>query len=590
MTGPEDLLTEGIERLRRALDRARLYGVEHREARTAIDAAWEPLAEVLSQGRPVTLQAGLEGLAFRGRVLVPEDDDKEGLGRLLHREGIAELTLQPSLTRRELSQLLDVVRVNLALPEHEEETLESLLWQARLDGISFRAVAALMEAEAISGDALRYMQSRGADRLSALVSGLDAAAEGRSPRRGPVSDDALVQAVDRAQGEVEMVAGEDGAWEVEADGWELSLAQDAAEDAATVARYRAEVALEQPGDQVRRACLLLFRAAATPQGDLGPDVALTLAREAIDEVLRQHDAFALVQVVHAGRQELARTQDPSLAAMLQEFLSRATQPVLVARLLAAAGPTADPAATEELVGLLDDLAIRALIEWSFAPEAEGASATRGRWLATALGDVAARRARRWLWAEGADPELLVPAALLLRGHDAEEDRALRRAMLDHPAGRVCEIALEWYAATGLPPADAARVLELLEDRRPRIRAAARATLSKAPPPEVSAWFQARLAPAALATRPAELQRDLCIACGQVMGARALRPLQLLLDRRIGLFAGREETALLEAAAQGLAAIGGSEARAVLEEGARSWVGARAQACKAALARMSGGTP
>ncbi|MCK6502461.1 hypothetical protein L6R53_03535 [Myxococcota bacterium] len=579
-------LADAAERLRRALDRARLYGVAHREAKAAIEHAWQPLREILSLGRPLTLQAGPDGLSWQGGLLAAEDEDKEGLGRILHREGIAELTLRPDLHIDELVRLLDVVRINLALPEHEEETLESLLWQARLEGVTFRAVAALMEAEAISGDALRYVQARGPVRTSPLVAELDAASR-RAPRRGALADDDLVRAVATAEDPVPMIAGEDGAWDVEAEALEAQLLDEADPDARAAARLRAELALEQPGDQLRRACLLLFRAAASAPTELGPDQALPLARDAIDEVLRQHDAFALSQLVHTLRQELGAATDPEATSLLREVLARATQPVLVARLLAAAGPTADPAATEDLVALLDDNAIRALVEWSFQAEADG-EAGRGRWLATALGEVAARRARRWLWDEGTEPELLVPAALLLRGRDGEDERALRPTLLDHPAGRVVEITLEWYAATGVPAAERPAVLALLEDRRPRIRAAARATLVRWPPPDIAAWFQARLSQASLAQRPPDLQRDLCVACGQIMGPKALRPLQALLDRRVGMFAGKGEGELLEAAAFGLAAIGGPEARAVLEEGAKSWVGARSAACKAALARLHGG--
>jgi hypothetical protein len=585
LTEQREQLTDAVERLRRALDRARLYGVAHREAKAAIEHAWQPLQVVLAAGRALTLQAGPDGLAWQGALLAPEDEDKEGLGRLLHREGIAELTLHPDMRQDELIRMLDVVRVNLALPEHEEETLESLLWQARLEGIRFRAVAALMEAEAISGDAMRYVQARGPSRTSPLIAALDGAAR-RTPAPGPVADDDLVRAVAEA-GDVAMIAGEDGAWEVEADALEVQLLDQADPDAQDAARLRAELAMEQPGDQLRRACLLLFRAAAAGQPDLGPPQAQALAREAIDEVLRQHDAFALSQLVRTLREELAGGPASDLALVLGEVLARATQPVLVARLLAAAGPAADPAATEELVALLDDNAIRALVEWSFQSEVEG-EAGRGRWLATALGEVAARRARRWLWEEGTEPELLVPAALLLRGRDGEEERALRPTLLQHPAGRVVELTLEWYAATGVPPAELSAVLALLEDRRPRIRAAARATLVRWPPPDIAAWFQARLSQVSLAQRPAELQRDLCVACGQIMGPKALRPLQALLDKRVGMFASKGEGELLEAAAFGLAAIGGPEARALLDEGAKSWVGARSSACKAALARLAGG--
>lgn len=573
----DEPLTRAIERTRRALERARLYGVHHPEAEATIDHAWEAWREALSGGRSLVLGAGLDGLAWSGRVLVPEDEDREGLGRLLHREGIAELTVHPVLTRAEFSRFLDVVRVNLGLPEHEEENLESLLWQARIEGLSFRAVAALMEAEAISGDAIRYLQTRPDSRLAALAAGGSAA--GRATRlAGPgerVADDTLVRAV--AEGEQEMIAGEDGAWDVADEPWQRALAEAEAEAAAAVA----EVARELPGDQIRRASAILLRAARADREELSRDEAMSLVSGAVDEVFRQHDTFALAQLIHLIRAENETSGDPALGSALRALLGRSTLPIHIARLLSQAGPDADPGATDELAVYLDDNATRALIEWSFADASEGV-AGRGRWLASGLGTVLAERARHWLWRDGGDPTLLIPAAMLLRGLDADADRLKRPAMLRHPASRVGEIALEWYRETGLPSTDIGQVLDLLEDRRPRIRAAALGALATAPSIELQPWFGQRITTQALDGRRPELQRDLCVACGRLLGTRAQRSLQLLLDRRLGLFAGKKETSVVEAAAFGLVAIGSPEARALVEEGAKSWVGAKALACKAAL--------
>lgn len=572
----EEVLARAIERTRRALDRARLYGVHHREAEATIDFAWEAWAEALASGRPLVLSAGLDGLASGGRVLVPEDEDREGLGRLLHREGIAELTVHPTFTRSEFARFLDVVRINLGLPEHEEESLEALLWQARLEGLAFRAVAALMEAEAISGDAIRYLQSRH-EGVQAMR-GHDAGDTRRVARPGErVAEDVLVRAV--AEGKETMIQGDDGAWEVDDDPWLRALAEEDAEAAAAVAA----VAAELPGDQIRRASAILLRAAGADRDELARDEAVALVSVAIDEVYRQNDPFALSQVIHLLKDEVEGSGDPSVGAALRGLLSRATLPIHVARLLSKAGPDADAAATDELLAYLDDAGTRALIEWSFADGGEN-SALRNVWLSSSFGEVLAQRARAWLWREGGDASLWVPAATLLKGVNAVEDQLKRKAMLRHPASRVAEIALEWYRDTGLPGTDIAVVLDLLEDRRPRVRAAALAALATAPAIELQPWFAQRITTQALDGRSPELQRELCIACGRLLGGRALRPLQLLLDRGLGLFAGRKEVTVIEAAAHGLIAIGTAEARAMVEEGSRSWVGAKAQACKAALAK------
>lgn len=567
----DEVLVRAADRTRRALERARLYGVHHREAEATILAAWEAWRVALDRGRPVVMQTGMDGLSVDGRLLLLEDEDRDGLGRLLHREGIAELCLEPSLEARGFVRFLDVVRLNLGLPEHEEENLESLLWQAGIEGLRFRAVAALMEAEAISGDAIRYMQTRAEGRGVGLARpGWKRGAEAVPER---LADDVLARAV--AEADRPMIAGEDGAWELEEQDLRGLLDAAEAESRAAVA----EMAREQPGDQVHRVARLLVRVARAGREELDPDEAIQLLGAALDQIHRLRDTFALARLIQLLREETEATGPPRLRQALDLLLAQATQPLPLARLLSEAGPESDPAAAVELFGLLDDPAIRALIEWSFADP----GARRSQWLATVVGEELAERARSWLWKEGGDPDLLIPAARLLRGLDAEADRLRRPAMLRHPASRVVEVALDWYAATGTPLSDLGLVMDLLEDRRPRIRAAARRALRGAPALELQSWFAQRVTEAGLDARSPELQKELCISAGLLLGARATRPLQLLLERRMGLFAGRKEGEVIHAAALGLLAIGTPEARALVEEGSRSWVGARAKACKLALA-------
>ncbi|MCB9777694.1 MAG: hypothetical protein H6742_03950 [Alphaproteobacteria bacterium] len=593
----DEQVSQAAEGFRQAIERARLYGVDHPQAREAIDRVWQPLAGAVRAHGSVSLRSGVDGLRWQGQLLYAEDEDKEGLGRLLHREGIHSLTFHPSASRKELARLFDVLRVNLSLPEHEEETMESLLWQARMHGIGFRAVAALMEAEAISGDALRFLRDQDHSAVRALVEGIDTPElDELSAERAAqaLPDDELVRAVDRAGDALDVVAGEDGAWDEEQlppGEWELRFAESLADDADAVAAMRSEAALEQPGDQVRRASELLFRVARARRAELRPGDALRMAEGALSEVMRQRDAFALAALIDTATIQRDAAQDPQIRSRIERFLDTATHPITIARLLAEAGPGADPAAVDRLVEMLDDAAIRALVEWAFGEGAgETGSAAQGRWLATTLGEVAARRARRWLWDEHTPPELLVPAAQLLRGRDGEEERAARPALLDHPAGRIPEITLQWYADTGIPTAEAARVLACLEDRRPRVRQAAALALATAPPSAAADWFRRRLSADALMARQDDLAESLCVSFGTVMKGSAVGPLRQLLDRRVGLFAGQKAGDLLRCAAMGLAATGSADARQALEEGSKSWVGARGQACKDALAAMDAGGP
>ncbi|MCB9780297.1 MAG: hypothetical protein H6742_17145 [Alphaproteobacteria bacterium] len=131
-------LATAVDRLRRANERGRLYGLSHPEAQAAIDDAWGPLNGALELVHPLKVHASLDGTIWEGDLLVPEDDDKPGLGRLLHREGIQTVAFHQGMTRDELVGLLGVLRLNLGLPQYEEETLDSLLWQADLPHVRTR--------------------------------------------------------------------------------------------------------------------------------------------------------------------------------------------------------------------------------------------------------------------------------------------------------------------------------------------------------------------------------------------------------------------------------------------------------------------
>lgn len=589
-------LAEALERIRRALDRARLYGVSHPESRSAIDDVWGPLSRALAGGAPLTIHSGMDGVSWKGQVLLAEDEDHEGFGRLLHREGIASLTFHGTFDRAQLDRLLDIVKINLSLPEYEEETLDSLLWQSRIDGLSFRVVAELMEAESISGDAVRYLQERGGSRIDAILG--DTAAPGQRRTRLVVPEDALARALDEAHAEASGELGldrqaEDELWTVDpeqADGWEQRFAEGEDDDARALQAMRDAVALERPGDQLGRVLRLLFRVARADRPELPPLRATSLVHSAIDEILRQHDAFALVQLVSEARAALEGLVDRDVRSRVEETLAQATQPTLIARLLAEAGPAADLHATQQLVDMLDDAAVQALIEWSF-PTTEADSQEdreRSRWLAAALGDGIAARARRWLTDPQTPPRLLVPAVRLIHGRDGAEDRQMRPGLLDHPAARVQELVMAWYAETGVPSTELPLLLARLEDRRPRVRRATWPLLAAQVPEELPRWFRARLNPRVLEELPEDLQQDLCIACGRILGARALPLFEQLLDRKVGLFAGKSEGRLLVAGALGIAAVGTPQARKLLEDGAKSWVGVRAQACKEALQRLSSG--
>ncbi len=592
------LLVDGLDALHVALGHARLYGPHHRETVRAVGRSFAALSQLTQRVGPVPLHSSEDGLIWNRALVHAEDDAREGIGRMLHREGIASLMFGPGIGEAELTGLLSVLRINLGLPQYEEETLESLLWQAGMDHISFQAVAALAEAEALSGRAVReappgvYNRELLREVLEVRV-GTDGA---RRNLREIVGEDVIRRAVDKSRLAELGPGGETASLSAEQGRWKVRFAAEGTEDAEEITRVRNVLEAEKPGEVVARTISLLLRVAAANRAELPPLQAIALARAGIEDAFDRGDTVALA--VLAGQLPLALSDPELLAApawgFVHQFVGAALPAQRIARLLLTLGPDqADERSLAALVGQLPDETLVMVLDGVANQVRKGANgaAEQGRlsWLQETMASVSRPRLERWL--DSADvqpPERLVLIVEILRGGQrTDASRSARRRLLQHGQRAVREAALRWYQDE-LPRDDAVSIFPHLLDRAPTVRQAAADVIIRHKPYEAGRWLREQITAPAFAQWEGGMRRDLLVLFGRVAPEPAAHVLQEILEREIPPGRERDIGPELEGAALGLAESGSVAARSVLKRLASSGHSAARRACEAALHRLEEG--
>lgn len=491
---------------------------------------------------------------------------------------------QPGIEIDELARLLDLLRANLSLPHYEEETLESLLWQAELGNVSFRAISELMQAEAESGravdeDSLRLM-ARSMVELDAddLKPGRRFAAK-LSPddvRGGDVVDQwHLDERMD-----IEAVSDEE---------WAERFATEAGDDADAVAAIRNGVRFERSSQLIARLVRILVRSALAGRAELPLTKADELVVAAVRQLYLLGDPVGVLEVVedtHSLSVDV-RAERPDVSDWLRDVLRRVYNPTRAGRLLRTLDPDEENERPilERFLRILPDQAVIAFFE---AATREEDVPHRARLLAFAINTLADRVAG-WLQNAARMPtDQALPLAAALREADVPATRPVRKEFLRHVSAVVRETSLAWYL-TDLPDADVPLVSACLVDRASSVRAAASRVLAARRPPQALVLVERTLRSEGFATLDEDRKTDLCRAFGRLAGPAGLPLLSELLQTRIGLFGDEDAAATVTAAAHGIAAIGTPNALALLERTARSLSGPRRAACNEALATTSAGT-
>jgi hypothetical protein len=578
-----EALTEALDRAQGALRIARLYGLDHPETRSHVEQAHSALLPLLEAWGSLELVADMEGLSWNRQRLRHEDENREGLGRHLYREGISSIALERGVTPDELGRMLGVLGINLSLPEHEEDTLDMLLWQAELEHVSYRALRSLREAEALSGD-VDNLLSGDEDDLMGNVLGLGPGEAGRRQISRELSEDAIHRAVHGV--DLETLSEDD---ETEEEGELEAFRVDREEEAAhreVCFRLREELRGEGPGEILVRQIMVLLRMACSDTADMPAREAVTLCERALDEIYQSSHVSALLALTEQGARllEMPPTFDAEVMTPVERFVERAFRPMRVARMLAALTPSSplELADLSALVAQLPDPDFAAFLAFTdeLPPERRG-------WLLSVVGAVSIERVERWFVDPGEGSyERLARAVGLLVAAGSERAETLRRELVKHPGWPVREAALRWYMEA-LREEELPLVLDALLDRHPRPRAAALEALLAHPYPSVPHWLRERLQEAGFKERPGPVKVDMAVAFGRLSGDRALPILEAMLERSVGLLRRGNEPSEVDAAVAGLVALGSPAAREVLERGAMSWVPSRRSACAAGLRRLGG---
>jgi len=574
----EDLL----DVLHVALGDMRIYGPRHRMTLRRTRDAWRKLDQVLGAFGTLRLVSSLDGLSWEGLVVRPESEDKEGIGRLLHREGIRAITLHQGLDEGELRALLETLRLNLSLPEYEEETLESLLWQVGFQFVAVEALTELRDAEVLSGELWRRGDADAAGEVIRQLLSLRVDGEA-SPRRldGQVSEAALHRAV--ADSDLSGLGGGDAAYLLEdRSRWLRQLNPPGTEDHESLINERVAIQSDDPGRLLSRLVLLLMRVALEGRPELTADEALALAGTAADELFRRGLPGGVLRLV-TGAPALLRSAPPEAMGRLGPLLTFTEglcSPDRVIRMILAIDPAhlEDREGLTELVAWLPEKGLERLLE-SVGRQLTGEQRSG---LLGLLAEVARDRFENWLGEIDRQPAPRIVAMIqLLRGIESGPGKSTRYRLVTHPAAEVRVAALEWYL-DDLPDEELGRLLPLMLDRHLDVRRAARDVLARHRPPRAYTWLRTQVTHDGFALLDPGLKRDLCVTLGVVGGDLGLEPLMALFDKKVPVFGGKDASAELVAAAMGLAASGTVQARLALEKGASSLNRARRAACQDAL--------
>jgi hypothetical protein len=577
-----DALSEMVDRLNVCIAQARLYGPLHTETRKAVVLLHTSVSQNTMYFGPIELKSSNDGFFWRGTQVSVEKDDRPGVARHLHIEGIQALRLDPGIDEIEIAKLLDVLRVNLSLPDYEEETLESLLYQSEFQHVGYRAVAALMEAESLSGRADQNLAEQ--ERLLRQAIELDRRAEEigsdlgsvlRGDRLGMSEQDARVWRIMQTM-QIDENVNEDEAWR-------NSLSESESEDALLVQQLRSRIATERDSELLARSVGIALRSATANVPELPPAVGMKLASDAVRQIYALGDPVGLLRVVDDGHALAERlgSADPAMRDQVRKFLSGHVHPMRIARMLRSLDPSVagERAALERFARILPEAALLALVGGTMRDEDRRAAQIflKAIWVVSGPRMLALLQDPMRL-----GPDLLVPLLYLLNQVNAPEVPAVRRMLLQHSAAPVREASLQMFDQA-LPREEVQPVVALLLDRATSCRRSAADVLRRHRPPEAVPFLIGIVQAAEFQTLDRSIKVDVCVTLGRIGGIGGIGVLEALLGTRVGLMGSDTAETTVEAAAFGLAATKNPNAMRILERGARAWSGTLRSACVDALA-------
>lgn len=560
-----ELLAHCADLLASCATQMRLYGPEHPEAARLMGQLETSLNTFLTGHGSSEWLITANGFWLGSRQFTLEKDDRPGLSHYLHTEGLATLRFDPGVTRQELVRLLMILRTNLGLPEFEEETLESILYQAEFEHISFEAVSHLRDAEALSG---RREELNSAMLLERLVK-----LEQQRNR------DLAGSLGDRDTRTGERVS--DSSMEAEGADWDAQLARSADKDIEVLRPELERLDMEREADHLVLAASLLLRASACGDPAMPAATAMELASSALRQLYALGDATCLLRFFEEGHR-IAKSLDraqPGSGAIVDEFLRSGFAPLRVARMLRSLR-TSDQRDFYAFQRLTSSLSSNILVVFLDGIPMDSPSDEQ-RAMVHALWSLAGDRLLAILDSPESPPAIIVTVLNAAVMCNTELPAATRTILLRNRATLVRAAALPFFR-NELPEADVPVVVSLLTDRVATVRKAAADVLVRHRGRPARTALADLLDASEFADMPPPIKTDVCVTIARVGGPQVFDQLVALFNLRTGLKAEPRDVATLEAAARGLAALRTTQAMELLEKAARGWPGPKRAAAAAAL--------
>ncbi len=599
-------VADTLESLHMLTSASRLYGDDHPSTVKAAEKLAARLDPVLRMLGDLPLRVARDGLSWQGHEVYVDSDDREGIARTLHREGITQIVFTPGVARAEILTFAKILGINLNLPKWEEETLASLLWQAKLEHILYEAVEHLSDAQELSETAALGEEGYANEIIRQILDPTPPA-----PGEGAGGMGAIERNLEAADAEAQRMKNYDGSEIEESD------------SAAEAAEARAHLGVPDPSwtNAHYLASLDLSEWADQPEGELTHDVDLRALRE---EVSGDNEATILRRMVEVlvvggarGRPELEPREAMTLVlrGLRREEADGAAlwKPVvrLVDTLVSSESPLVQPGQLEldiwmdavtapqlfpEFAAMLrpEDRDDRTLLK-RFLSAHDG---HRARLLVQRISGMRADRRLSWVIDEvagivghelGASAvdlhrrpvEEVMPMIEVLRRVGDQESNEQLFGLLFHRAPDVRAAAVRSLPPQ-LPRQPLMRVLELVTDRDTSVRRAAVELLGSRRPQGAFDALRVLLLGKRFEAAAAPVKRSMAMAMAVVGGDAALPVFEEIIGRHGRFGTGAAARADFEACAAAMARIGSVRARQALVQGSRSWNLAQRRACRDAL--------
>jgi hypothetical protein len=545
------MLEEAFRWMDKALRSLTIYTSEHQVARSFETSTAQHLVAIPDQEGETWIEVRAKALLHGDHEIYREDPETEGFVFRMHRDGIRRLCLLPGLDLEQVGRLVRVFQANLDAPEHFDDDMVTLMWEAGLDHIK-TVVADLLTVLPDDAD-LRPCQDM-MDRI--IAAAMETKLElGQTPGRDGEKIRMATQAFGALDPE-EVAAALTG---VDARGGPAPYV-DAEEQLAALREQ-----LETPGVLERFAEILFRGVALDPTHAEHARSTFDLLVQALVTAGRHAELLQVIELTAALGERLAGTAGAA-ERMLASLAHGGRVEALVNSLQA---PETDAPVVLEILRCVPAQQLGVLLTATARLSDRDRRVELTRVMA-ALGAGCPERFKPHLEAVSPLEARLALDALLAIG--TEDALSALEPLRRHPSADM-RITMLRLTQDLVSPAMTEVRRAMLEDIYPRVRAEAERCLARLKDPELVKRLFRRLVDGTLRDQSPAEKRRVCAILGTAGGRHEIKLLQELVKRG-RVLSGRRQQELCIAAAHGLAATGDRRHLELLEQTAERRLMAR----------------